>query len=235
VRRGRSSVEASSSELRELFNRFGFVLTEEQVVLGSTVENLDLGVFRDFLEPQGLEVRSEPQPALEQDILNRGLAAEDDGKLVPTLYGLLCFGRNPQSPPPTSNAWIECVAYKGLDRADEVILTGKARSAYRNKLQAIVGSKVLFEVFADCVVITSPGELPNCLREESALAGGHPRSRNELMANFLLVRGLMEKRGRGLPIVRREMITFNGTEPSLCNERLERYVRLTLWRRKPTA
>jgi ATP-dependent DNA helicase RecG len=108
-------------------------------------------------------------------------------------------------------------------------------NAVAHRDYAILGAKVLFEVFADRVVITSPGELPNCLREESALAGGHPRSRNELMANFLQVRGLMEKRGRGLPIIRKEMLAFNGTEPSLRNERQERYVRLTLWRKAPAA
>ena len=37
----------------------------------------------------------------------------------------------------------------------------------------------------------------------------------------------------GTGLIRREMLAFNGTEPSLCNERVERYVRLTLWRKGP--
>lgn len=46
----------------------------------------------------------------------------------------------------------------------------------------------------------------------------------------MMVRRWMEKRGRGLPIVRREMREFNGTEPELVNSTAGRYVRLTLKR-----
>ncbi|MBI4605245.1 MAG: putative DNA binding domain-containing protein [Planctomycetes bacterium] len=274
VRRGRSSVEPSPSELQDLYNTFGFALTEEQVVPGTSPADIEPEAFKDFLQRQGLELTEEPQPGFQEDLLNRGVLAREDGSYLATLYGLLCFGRDPQGCPPTSNAWIDCVAYAGGDRADAVILAGKARgrvdeqveralgwiqalgvqevygrlerkdlpivpiralrealvNAVAHRDYAILGSKVLFEVFRDRVVITSPGELPNNLREASALAGGHPRSRNELVANFLLVKGLMEKRGRGFPIIRREMQAFNGTEPHLLNQRDERYVRLTLWR-----
>jgi ATP-dependent DNA helicase RecG len=276
VRRGRASVEPSSSELQDLFNAFGFILTEEQVVLDTSPSDIDPGAFREFLARQGLDVSGEPQPDYEQDLLNRGVLDEDDGKLLATVYGLLCFGRDPQGFVLTANAWIDCVAYAGTDRADDVILTGKATGRVNEQVEralgwiqalgiqerygpvertdstvvptralrealvnavahrdyAVLGSKVLLEVFVDRVVITSPGELPNNLRVAAALAGGHPRSRNELIANFLMVSGLMEKRGRGLPIIRREMQGFSGTEPELLSDRDARFVRLTLWRRK---
>jgi ATP-dependent DNA helicase RecG len=274
VRRGRASVVPSSSELQDLFNTFGFVLTEEQIVPDTSTSDIETSVFRGFLSRQGLDMTAEPQPQQGEDLRNRGVIAEDDGELRATLYGLLCFGRDPQGCLTTSNAWIECVAYAGQDRADDVILEGKAKgrvdeqveraagwiqalginesygplertdrpiippralrealvNAVAHRDYAILGSKVLFEVFRDRVVITSPGELPNNMRASTALAGGHPRSRNELIANFLLVRGFMEKRGRGLPIVRREMQAFNGTEPDLLSNRDDRFVRLTLWR-----
>lgn len=274
VRRGRASVQPSSSEIQDLFNTFGLVLTEEQIVPGTSPSDIDPRVFEDFLSRQGLDIDGEPQPELHVDLRNRGILDEDNGELRATLYGLLCFGRDPQGYLPTSNAWIECVAYAGADRAAEVILEGKARgrvdeqveravgwiqalgtresygplerkdrpivprralrealvNAVAHRDYAVLGSKTLFEVFEDRVVITSPGDLPNSMRAETALAGGHPRSRNELIANFLVVRGLMEKRGRGLPIIRREMREFNGTEPELANNREDRFVRLTLWR-----
>jgi ATP-dependent DNA helicase RecG len=274
VRRGRASDEPTPSELQNLYNTFGFVLTEEQVIPGATTASIDPDPFRDFLARQGLDLATDPQPEIVEDLRNRGVIDRDDGEDLATLYGLLCFGKDPQGFVPTSHAWIECVAYNGKDRADAVLLTGKARgrvdeqveraigwigsfgateqygplertdrpivpvralrealvNAVAHRDYAILGSKSLLEVFLDRVVITSPGSLPNNLSESSVLAGGHPRSRNELIANFLLVRGFMERRGRGLPVIRREMRAFNGTEPLLESSREERFVRLTLLR-----
>jgi predicted HTH transcriptional regulator len=85
-------------------------------------------------------------------------------------------------------------------------------------------------VFADRVVVTSPGTLPNQMTEASVLAGAHPRSRSESLANFLLVARLMEARGRGFPTMRHEMRAFNGSEPELRNDRDNLYVRVTLRR-----
>ena len=53
---------------------------------------------------------------------------------------------------------------------------------------------------------------------ESVRAGAHPRSRNELMANYMVVKGLMEQRGRGWPVMRKIMREFNGTEPGIVAE-----------------
>jgi len=274
IRRGRASVEPSPSELQELFNRFGFVLTEEQVVPGTGEGDLDATVFARFLQRQGLDTMSAPQPAVAADYRNRGALADDDGALRPTLFGLLCFGRQPQSFAPTRNACIAMAAYAGNDRADDVILRGEAlgradeqvdramgwmqalgtreeyvgarridrppvalaalREALVNAVAhrdyAITGSRTLLEVFSDRVEVTSPGELPNHLTPAAVLAGGVPRSRNEAVAHALLVLGYMEARGRGLPIVRREMRAFNSTEPVLESNREARYVRLTLRR-----
>jgi predicted HTH transcriptional regulator len=71
------------------------------------------------------------------------------------------------------------------------------------------------------------------MRPESVRAGGHPRSRNELVANFLQTRRLMEQRGRGWPIMRRAMMDHNGTEPELLEDRSSPFVRVTLAIRPP--
>lgn len=272
IRRGRSSVEPSPGELQDLFNAFGFILTEEQYVPGTRPADLDEDVFRSFLERQGVDLEEEPQPDLLSDLRHRGVSVLEGGEPRLTLYGLMCFGRSPQSFRSTRSAWLEMVAYAGNDRADDVILRGEARgrideqvdralgwikalgmretyedpiyrtdhplvperalreglvNAVVHRDYAILGSKILLEVFADRVDITSPGELPNHLTVESAMAG-HPRSRNELMAHFMVVRRMMEMRGRGLPIVRREMRAWNGSEPELINDTDGRYVRLRL-------
>lgn len=65
---------------------------------------------------------------------------------------------------------------------------------------------------------------------ESVLGGGPPRSRNEAIADFMLVQRMMEQRGTGFARIRAAMRSFNGTEPKLENQQDERWVRVTLMR-----
>jgi len=272
VRRARSSVEPSPTELQELYNSFGYILTEERAIEAAGTADIDLAAFRSYLRRLGLETDEEPQPATEDDLRNRGVLTEIGGALHPTLYGVLAFGKEPQRFPQTASFWVECVAYAGRDRASEVLLVGEGRGRLDEQVQramgwvralgrresydglvrtdrplvpetalreavvnavvhrdyAITGSKVLLEVFSDRVDVTSPGTLPNHMTVESVRSGGHPRSRNELMANYLLVMGVMEQRGRGWPVMRKAMQEFNGTEAELFQDEGGKFVRVTL-------
>ncbi len=272
IRRGRSSVQPSPAERQTLFNDFGFVLTEEQVIRSATIEDLDTAAFRTFLREQGLDTDDDPQPPLEEDMRNAGLLALSDNELHPTLYGILVFGRDPQSHPQMSSLFVQCAAYSGADRASDSISVAEAKGrltdqinrslgwfrslvgrkeVYRGVLRqdllpvperalrealvnavihrdyAVMGSSVLLEAFSDRIDVTSPGTLPNHMRVESVRFGSHPRSRNESMAHAMVVAGLMEKRGRGWPLMRRTMRDFNGTEPELVNEERDGFVRVT--------
>lgn len=259
VRRERSSVEPSPTELQELYNAFGYILTEERTIQAATTAHIDLQAFRTYLQRIGLDIEDEPQPDDDDDLRNRGVASELGGELHPTLYGVLAFGKTPQSYPQTRNFHIGCAAYEGVDRASDVLqvaeangrldeqverafgwISGVGRSerysglvredrpllptpALRESLvnavvhrdYAVTGSKVLLEVFSRHVDVTSPGGLPNHMSTDSVRAGGHPRSRNELMATYMLGLGFMEQRGRGWPVMRRAMREFNGTEPEI--------------------
>lgn len=272
VRRGRASVQPAPAELQDLYNRFGYIVTEEQAVGGAGVGAIDVQCFQSYLQQQGLDLTSEPQPELEDDLRARGVLVDVAGERWPTVYGLMAFGRTPQSYAQTRSFWIECVAYGGEDRADTVlqVAEGKGRldeqieraqgwvrglgrreryegtdridtplvppiavreilvNAVAHRDYAITGSKILVEVFTDRLVVTSPGTLPNGITVESVLRGGYPRSRNESIANFLLVVGKMEHRGRGWPVIRRAMLEHNGTQPELLEERAARFVRVTL-------
>ena len=271
IRRERSSVQPSPAELQELFNAFGFVLTEEQTIRSSSTSHIDVAAFRTFLRAQGLETEEDPQPALEEDMRNAGVLNLSEGQLRPTLYGMMVFGREPQEHPQTSNFFIQCAAYAGVDRASDVVSVADAkgrledqvmravgwcmslgrREEYRGIVRddiplvpdrairealvngvihreyAITGSTVLFEVFSDRVDVTSPGALPNHMAVESVRFGSRPRSRNESMAHAMVVARLMEKRGRGWPLMRRAMWEFNGTEPDIVNDEREKFVRVT--------
>ncbi len=271
VRRARSSVEPSPSELQELYNAFGFVLTENQVIRRAGPDAIDIDLFRSFQRDRGIDIDSPPQVALESDLLNQQVLSDDDGQLCPTLYGLLLFGRDPQGHPHTTNFFVRCACYRGDDQASSVLSVADARATVVDQVRrsvgwfrslggserypspfredrpllperalreaivnavihrdyAVTGSTVLLEVFRQRVVITSPGVLPNHMTVERARGGGGPRSRNELVANAMVVRRLMEQRGRGWPLMRRAMFEFNGTEPELENDTDNRLVRVT--------
>lgn len=259
------------TELQELMNAFGFVLTEKQVVPQASVDDIDFGAVRAFMEAQGLDVERAPQPAREDDLRNGSVIDELGGTLHPTLYGLMVFGRDPQAYPHTLSLFVQCAAYGGADQAAEVLSAGEGKGRLEDQVRravgwfrslgraeiyrglhredipllperamrealvnavihrdyAIAGSQVLLEVFDDRVVVTSPGALPNHMTVDQACKGGAPRSRNEMMANAMVVRGLMERRGRGWLTMRHAMRRFNGTEPTLENDERNRLVRVT--------
>ena len=271
IRRGRSSAMPSASELQELFNAFGLVLTEQQTVSSATVRDIDLDAFRSFMRAQGKRMEQGPQPDIDNDLRNASVCDWLDQVLRPTLYGLMVFGRDPQGHHRTISLFVQCAAYAGADRASDVLSAGEAkgrldeqvirsmgwfrslgrREVYRglhrtdiplvpeevlrealvnaviHRDYALAGSQVLLEVFDDRIDVTSPGTLPNHMTVEQARSGGAPRSRNEMMANAMVVRQLMERRGRGWLLMRHAMRGFNGTEPELVNDEGGRFVRAT--------
>jgi len=270
VRRGRSSVEPSPTELQDLYNTFGYVLTEDRTIGAATASDLDIQVFRSYLSSLGIDTDSDPQPNADDDLRNRGALSEIGGQLRPTLYGVLAFGKTPQDYPQTQSFYIECVACDGNDRADGILQTSEAKGRLTEQVEravgwfsglgkfevyrelrrhdrrllplealrealvnavvhrdyAITGSKILFEVFAGRVEVTSPGALPNHMTADSVRAGGRARSRNEYMANCMLALGFMERRGRGWPIMHKAMLEFNGTEPEIEQDREGGFVRV---------
>ena len=271
IRRGRSTAAPSPSELQELLNVFGLVLTEKQIIPSTNVDDIDFGAVRSFMRAQGLDTEAAPQPAREDDLRNASIVDELDSVLRPTLYGLMVFGRDPQANAHTLSLFVQCSAYGGLDRAAEVFSAGEGKGRLQDQVQramgwfrslgrrekydgihrrdippvpelalrealvnavihrdyAITGSQVMLEVFDDRVVVTSPGALPNHMTVDQARQGGAPRSRNEMMANAMVVGGLMERRGRGWLTMRHAMRRFNGTDPDLVSDERNRFVRVT--------
>ena len=271
IRRERSSVAPSPTELQELYNVFGYILTEERTIQAANVDHIDVPQFHSYLRAQGLDTETEPQPGTADDLRSRGVLTEIDGALCATLYGVLGFGKDPQRYPQTWNFYVQCAAYAGEDRASEVLQVADAKGrvdeqvaravgwfaglgkfeAYHGLLRedrhllpltairealvnavvhrdyALTGSPTLFEVFADHVDVTSAGALPNHASVESVRNGGLPRSRNEWLANLMLVRRFFEKRGRGWPLMRLTMREFNGSEPDLIADANSRQVKVT--------
>ena len=139
VRRERSSVEPSPSELQELYNAFGYILTEERAVLDATPGHIDLDAFRSYLQRLGFDTAEDPQPDGADDLRNRDVLVEIGGELRATLYGVLAFGRDPQRYTRTRDFRIECVAYAGDDRAGEVLQVASAAGRLDEQVERATG------------------------------------------------------------------------------------------------
>ena len=139
VRRDRSSVEPSPTELQELYNAFGYVLTEERAILDAPPSHIDLDAFRAYLDRLGFDTENDPQPDSAQDLCNRDVVVEFGGKLCATLYGVLAFGKDPQRYRRTRNFRIECVAYAGDDRASKVLQVANATGRINEQVERAVG------------------------------------------------------------------------------------------------
>ncbi len=139
IRRMRSSVEPSPSERQELFNNFGFKLAEEQVIRAATIDDIDVDSFHEFLCKQGIDSNEDPRPSLERDMKNSGILATSDGRLIPTLFGIMVFGRDPQGYPNTSDFLIRCTAYTGSDRASNVLSSEASRGRLEDQIRRSLG------------------------------------------------------------------------------------------------
>ena len=139
IRRDRSSVESSPTELQELYNTFGYIITEERAIQGATPAHIDLDAFRTYLRRLGFDTTDDPQPDSEADLRNRDVIVEIGGELRATLYGTLAFGKDPQCYPQTRNFRIECVAYAGDDRSAEVLQVAEATGRLDEQVGRAVG------------------------------------------------------------------------------------------------
>ena len=139
VRRGSGSVEPSPAELGDLYNTFGYVLTEERAIQDATAAHIDLEAFDGYLRRLGFDTTEEPQPASESDLRNRSVLVDLGGELRATLYGVLAFGKQPQRYPQTRNFKVECVAYAGEDRASEVLQVASGSGRLDEQIERAVG------------------------------------------------------------------------------------------------
>ncbi|MEK7729955.1 MAG: RNA-binding domain-containing protein [candidate division KSB1 bacterium] len=138
VRRGASSVEQSPHERQELFNVFGFFLTEDQIIPNSGLTNINPEKFKNYLSRFGIDVIDDPQPSFEQDLLNREVLSKQFQEVTCTLYGLLCFGYSPQQFLPF--AAVELSTYNGLTRADDILFTRTCGGTVQEQIESAVAA-----------------------------------------------------------------------------------------------
>jgi ATP-dependent DNA helicase RecG len=139
VRRGRASVEPSAAELADLYNAFGYIITEERPIAAATIHDVDIGSFDTYLARIGLNRHMEPQLDLADDLRARGVVAMMGEEARATLYGVLAFGRSPQAYPQTQNFFIQCVSYAGMDQSAEVLEVADAKGCLDDQVDRALG------------------------------------------------------------------------------------------------
>ena len=108
--------------------------------------------------PQDLENPAPPWPSVPQnawsreqtegELVGRGVLAPDAlGVLRPTVFGLLCYGRQPQAHRDLRSAFVGLCRYAGTDRAADVILRGEAKGRLDAQVEAAVLDVARYDVF----------------------------------------------------------------------------------------
>lgn len=126
----RDGADANWEFDRPRFRSFRPWFTEERIVPLTSVSDLDLQVFGRFLRRRRIT---------EEDLLDFGLLREVAGERLPTLYGILGFGRTPQAHPHTTSFLIRCAAYAGEDRGATVVCAGAADDRLDEQVRRAVG------------------------------------------------------------------------------------------------
>src|SRR3972149_10653558 len=108
VRSGAGSRKVvSNDELIRLLQSSGNIIADEEAILNTTINDIDLELFSKFFEKKTEKKLDEINQSLLQVLVNMGFAKEENL----TLAGLLFFGRNPQRYKPLFT--VQCIAYVG--------------------------------------------------------------------------------------------------------------------------
>ncbi len=101
----------SNDELLRMLQSSGNIAADEEPVLSSTFNDININFFKDFVQKKTGKSFNELNQALPQILNNMGFA--QDEKL--TLSGLLLFGKNPQAFKPIFS--VQCISFVGNDVA----------------------------------------------------------------------------------------------------------------------
>lgn len=137
IRVGATSREASPEELQRLFQQRGQIRFDIKAVPGALFENLDLIHLKNYYQ----DIRQQPVPtnddtdAWQRLLVNTEIMVEDQGQNIPSVGGLLLFGKNPNRYLP--QAGISAAAYHGnekdYDAIERNVLRGPIVSRYNEQ------------------------------------------------------------------------------------------------------
>ena len=101
-----------------------------------------------------------------------------------------------------------------LDALDEALINALVHRDYSD-----VSGEIHVDIYADRIVMVNSGEIPQgILKSKSNFELYHPVFRNPMIAHIFFLRGLMEKKGRGLPLIKERCKEFGLRAPEWISE-----------------
>ncbi len=121
VRIGSTTREATREEEQRLYQASGVVRYDIKAVPGSSLKDLDMNRLTNYfrnIRRQDCPEQEEPEQ-WETLLINTEIMVESRGKAIPTVGGILLFGKNPNRYLP--QAGVSAVAYRGKEKDYEAI------------------------------------------------------------------------------------------------------------------
>jgi ATP-dependent DNA helicase RecG len=115
IRVGSTSREASPEELQRLFQQRGQIRFDLKSVSGATFDDLDMLRLKNYFRNiRGQDILPDDAEAWQQLLFNTEIMVVDQDRIIPSVGGILLFGKNPNHYLP--QAGISAVAYKGQEK-----------------------------------------------------------------------------------------------------------------------
>lgn len=129
MRRGSTSREATREQEQRLYQASGVLRYDIKPVPGSSLKDLDMNRLTNYFR----NIRRQDCPEQEETeqwetlLINTEIMVESRGKAIPTVGGILLFGKNPNRYLP--QAGISAVAYPGIEKDYKTIERETIRGA----------------------------------------------------------------------------------------------------------
>lgn len=138
IRVGSTKREASQQELMRIFQRAGAIYYDEQPVVDTGLDDLDLSFFENYYQQQFDGVLEEAGVALPDLLKNMKLLTEQNGTLLLTVAGLLLFGKDPQRHLPYTR--LSAIRFAGTEVSEQM----DDRKEITGKLSEIIDQTLVF-------------------------------------------------------------------------------------------
>jgi predicted HTH transcriptional regulator len=181
------SPQALARRLQQRSQGYAF---EEKTIPQARFDDIDIELYKKHHELRQLGPLDESILPISDLLVNLKIAGREEGKVLPTVVGLLMFGKHPQKYLP--NATIDCAIYSGSVPDSNCLInvtpcTGTLAeqivraSEFVKRYEKISGRKPLYEEVGEAVKLTIYGR-PNPNRPQLT---GEPAISNQLQATRL--------------------------------------------------
>ncbi len=149
LRVGSTKRIASREELLRLFEANGSLHYDISPVAGTSINDLNLDVVRDyFLKYNAFDLHEESKEVVERILTNADMMTESNNERLCTVGGLLVFGKSPEKRIPQSG--VSFAHFRGIEITDELIdkkvITGRIQDTAEQLLVVLKNNMKAYSV-----------------------------------------------------------------------------------------